>query len=84
MWRTPKKLGETVSCGAAIFCLLALLCLMDMVFFLPRMGPMEWSVGQFNDLFDETCLGLCCALAWLASLRLGRLGNRSTQEQYCI
>ena len=30
---TNKKFGETVSCGAAIPCLLALLCFMDMVFF---------------------------------------------------
>ena len=25
--------------------------------------------GPWSDLLDETCLGLCCALAWLASVR---------------
>ena len=39
MWRTPKKLGEMVSCGAAISCLLAFLFLMDMVFFSVADGP---------------------------------------------
>ena len=36
---TNKKLGETVSFGATISCLLALLCFMDMVFFSVADGP---------------------------------------------